>query len=89
MTENQKQLLRRCPRLGGLVAFFYCTTCETDSRPCGKIIDCWWEIFDVVRYLKDTLAPAEFDRLIRVKPASKVSQIVGIISQSQERLAKP
>jgi hypothetical protein len=86
MNEAEKQLVRRCPRLGGPVAFFYCTACETDSRPCGKIIECWWETFDVLRYLKDTLALEEFDRLTRAKPASKVSQLVDMIAQSKKRL---
>ena len=86
MNQVEKQLVRRCPRLGGSVAFFYCTACEADSRPCGKIIDCWWETFDVLRYLKDTLAPEELDRLTCTKPASKVSQLVGIIEQSKKSL---
>ena len=88
MKETDKQLVRRCPRLGGPVAFFYCTACEANNRPCGKIIDCWWETFDVLRYLKDTLASEEFDRLVRAKPASKVSQLVDISAQSKKRLAQ-
>jgi hypothetical protein len=88
MKETAKQLVRRCPRLGGPVAFFYCTTCEANSQACGKIIDCWWETFDVLRYLEDTLSPEEFDRLTSAKPASKVSQLVDIIAQSQKRLAE-
>jgi hypothetical protein len=74
--------------LGGLVAFFYCTACDAECRPCGKIVDCWWETFDVLCYLKDTLAPEEFDRLTRAKPVSKVSQLVDIIEQSQKRLTE-
>lgn len=88
MNQVEKQLVRRCPRLGSLVAFFYCTAYEADSRPCGKIIDCWWETFDVLRYLKDTLAPEELDRLTRAKPASKVSRLVDIIEQSKKRLTE-
>ena len=88
MKETEQQLVRRCPRLGSPVAFFYCTACEANNRPCGKIIDCWWEAFDVVRYLKDTLAPEEFDRLACAEPASKVSQLVDIIAQSKKRLTE-
>jgi hypothetical protein len=88
MNEAEKQLIRRCPRLGGPVAFFYCTSCEADSRPCGKIIDCWWETFDVLRYLKDTLTPEELDCLTRTKPTSKVNQLVDMIVQSKKRLSE-
>ncbi len=88
MNKTEKQLVRRCPRLGGPVAFFYCTACEADAQPCGKIIDCWWETFDVVRYLEDTLAPEVFDRLTCTQPASKISQLVDIIEQSKKRLAE-
>lgn len=86
MNEVEKQLVRRCPRLGGPVAFFYCTSCEQERRPCSNIIDCWWEIFDVRRYLEDTLEPAQFERLACVRPAAKVSQLVGIVAQSKKRL---
>ncbi|MEN8692490.1 MAG: hypothetical protein AB1Z20_20685 [Desulfobacterales bacterium] len=42
----------------------------------------------MLRYLKDTLAPEEFDRLTCAKPASKVSQLVDIIAQSKKRLTE-
>ncbi|MFZ0242331.1 MAG: hypothetical protein WAL90_11860 [Desulfobacterales bacterium] len=87
MSEVEKQLARRCPRLGGPVAFLYCTSCEEEGRPCGKIIDCWWEVFDVRRYLEDTLEPAAFERLAGVRPVSKVGQLIGVIAQSKKRLA--
>lgn len=86
MSEDEKRLVRRCPRLGGPVAFFYCTSCEEERRACAKIIDCWWEVFDVRGYLADTLDPAEFARLAGARPASKVGQLVGIIAQSKKRL---
>ncbi len=86
MNEAEKQLVRRCPRLGGPVAFLYCTSCEEDRRPCATIIDCWWEVFDVRRYLEDTLEPAAFERLSGTGRPSKVGQLVGIIAQTKKRL---
>ena len=88
MKNAAKQLVRRCPRLGGPIDFFYCKTCEPQRHPCRKIIDCWWETFDVLRYLKDTLAPEELGRLTCVKPASKVSQLIDVIAQSKKRLTE-
>ena len=56
VSENERAhpLCRRCPRLGGPVTFRYCLTGES-SGPCFKVIDCWWETFDVVRFLQDHL----------------------------------
>ena len=48
-------LVRRCPRLGNTVPFDYCEVCGDEQQPCFKILDCWWEHFDVVQYLKDNL----------------------------------
>jgi hypothetical protein len=89
MEEVEKQFVRRCPRLGGLVAFFYCTSAEAGQRPCTKIIDCWWETFDVLSYLTDTLGPVERDRILNARPPSKIRQLVDIIEQSKKRLVEP
>jgi hypothetical protein len=88
MGNAAKQLVRRCPRLGGPVDFFYCKTCEPQRHPCRKIIDCWWETFDVQRYLQDHLAPAILERLTTKKPEPKLSQLVKIAARSKKRLAE-
>ena len=88
MKEAEKQLVRRCPRLGGPVAVFYCTACAAGSRPRGELIELWGGTFDVLCYLKDTLAPEELDRLTCTKPVSKVSQLVDVIAQSKKRLTE-
>lgn len=89
METEEKRLMRRCPRLGGPVSFFYCKTCEQARHPCWKIIDCWWETFDVVRYLRDTLSPELFESLATRRPKPKITQLVDIIAQSKKRLAQP
>ena len=89
MGNAAKQLVRRCPRLGGPVDFFYCKTCEPQRHPCRKIIDCWWETFDVQRYLQDHLAPEILEQLTRQETEPKISQLVKIMDRTQKRLAKP
>jgi hypothetical protein len=84
MEAAEKQLTRRCPRLGGPVSFYYCKTCGQDQQVCWKIIDCWWETFDVVRYLQERLSAEQFSRIAGKKGKTKIASIVEIIEQSKK-----
>ena len=85
MENTAKKLVRRCPRLGNSVPFQYCKVCGDHRRPCFKILDCWWEHFDVVRYLKDHLPESEFNRLMNTQPKPKVSSLVELIELAKKR----
>jgi hypothetical protein len=84
MTLGNNPLSRRCPRLGGPVGFKYCMSGEGD-QPCAKVVDCWWETFDIVRYLRDNLSADQFDRLLNARPRPKVASLVELIAQAQKR----
>ena len=85
-TEN---LERRCPRLGGEVTFGYCKICGDKNTPCFKVLDCWWERFDVVAHMRACLTPEAFDRLSNQRtPPDKVASLVDLIRQAQERAAQ-
>jgi hypothetical protein len=77
-------LSRRCPRLGGPVGFKYCLACESEE-PCGKVVDCWWETFDIVRYLRDNLSEEQFNRVTTARPKPKVASLVELIAQVRKR----
>jgi hypothetical protein len=79
---------RRCPRLGSLVTFGYCRACEAGQQPCFKVLDCWWEQFDVVDYFRGRLSPEAFERLASPPPPNKVASLVALIRQAQERCKK-
>jgi hypothetical protein len=84
-----EHLERRCPRLGGDVSFAYCRTCEEEQNPCFKVIDCWWERFDVVAHMQACLSPEAFAVLAtRRPPPSKVASLVDLIRQARERTSK-
>ena len=86
---NPESLERRCPRLGGDVAFGYCKVCGEDETPCFKVFDCWWEHFDVVAYIKACLSPEAFETLLaQHTPPDKVTSLVDLIRQTQERAAQ-
>jgi hypothetical protein len=86
MEDSNKKLIRRCPRLGNPVPFQYCRVCDNDNqRPCFKILDCWWEYFDVVQYLKERLPEDQFNSLMDARPKPKVASLVELIEQARQR----
>ena len=80
--ENQKC---RCPRLGSLIPFKYCMMSGEDSLPCFKILDCWWQIFDVESYLKENVPAEILDPLVSARPKEKVASIVEMAQKAQNR----
>lgn len=83
---NPERLERRCPRLGGDVTFAYCNVCGDGETPCFKVLDCWWERFDVAAHMKACLTPEAFDALAACRPPpNKVTSLVDLIRQAQER----
>lgn len=82
------KLERRCPRLGSVVSFGYCRTCGNEKHPCFKVFDCWWEQFDVTAYFKERLSAEAFEQLVQAKPPNKVSSLLDLIQQAQERMKK-
>jgi len=79
-------LQRRCPRLGGHVHFEYCRHLDGSSGPCFKVLDCWWEHFDVVTYFRRRLSVEAFARLADARPPDKVTSLVELIRQAQKRV---
>jgi hypothetical protein len=84
MTHDHNPLSRRCPRLGGPVGFKYCMSGE-GQHPCAKVVDCWWETFDILQYLRDNLSADQLDRVLNARPRPKVASLVELIAQAKER----
>ncbi len=79
---------RRCPRLGHEVSFDYCLTCGENVGLCWKIADCWWEIFDVVGYLRKHYPEDTVAALLTARPKPKLASIVELIEQAKQRNTK-
>jgi hypothetical protein len=60
-------------------------TAGEDKQPCFKIVDCWWETFDIVRYLQDNLHENKFARLMQARPRPKIASLVELIGQAKSR----
>lgn len=78
-------LEKRCPRLGSPVPFKYCLDTGDATGPCFKIMDCWWEDFDIRSFLEKNLSPEALDRLLKAKPPPKVASLVELIEQAKKR----
>ncbi len=86
MTETKTDELEiRCPRLGSIIPFRYCLISGEDSLPCFKIMDCWWEIFDVDTYLREKLPAEVYESLLSARPKPKVASIVQIAEQAKTK----
>jgi hypothetical protein len=87
MTVQDTDLLnRRCPRLGGPVSFRYCRESAEEGTPCWKIMECWWEIFDVLTYLKKNLSSDNFNNLMEKKPKPKMESLIELIQKAKKNV---
>jgi hypothetical protein len=86
MEKSKSQLEQRCRRLGHIVQFQYCMECGDEELPCSKIVDCWWECFDIIEYLKNCLSKEDFTRLVNTPKQPKVASLVDLIKQAQDRV---
>lgn len=86
---DRESLQRRCPRLGGDVKFSYCEFCGEEKTPCFKVLDCWWERFDVVAYMQANLTAEAFANLSAShRPPDKITSLVDLIRQAQARVGQ-
>ena len=79
-------LSRRCPRLGGMVDFGYCRTLGQNGLPCVKVLDCWWETFDVVGFFRRNLSDADFQKIAVARPKPKITSILELVEEARKRL---
>jgi len=88
MEDSKDSLERRCPRLGSIVSFLYCKTGGANEQPCWKIIDCWWEYFDVAAYLNKNMPAAVVRKIIDARPKPKVESLLDLINKAKKNLAQ-
>jgi len=77
---------RRCPLLGHEITFAYCRS--TDSGvPCRRILDCWWEQFDVEEFLRLHHGEEELRRILSPSP-DKLTSIIDLIEKAKKASRK-
>jgi len=87
LLDEHDERSRRCPRLGHEVSFHYCRTQEGDKL-CPRILDCWWEMFDVRAFLEENLGPDDVQRLEQRKRTDKRISILQILQDAQRRVSE-
>ena len=78
------ELEMRCPRLGGPVNFGYCRREGRNDQPCFKILDCWWQRFDVAAYLESRLPREVFEALRQHRPQAKITSLIDLVTEAQK-----
>jgi hypothetical protein len=82
--ESYRDLMIRCPRLGGEVPFSYCER-EAGELPCRLVIRCWEAGFPVKAYLRKSLPPDAWERFCCQVPADRMTTLLGLAEAAQRR----
>ena len=86
MNTKHNKRTRRCPRLGHDVSFAYCRE-PGEKTPCFKMLDCWWEIFDIKAYMQENY-PEEVLQKLAAPPKPKTTSLLEMIKEAQDRIKK-
>jgi len=73
---------RRCPRLGHQLTFAYCRAPGT-ALPCRKILDCWFEAFDVRAFLEEHFTDEQIRQAL-APPDDKMTSLIDLIQQARK-----
>ncbi len=85
MLDRHDHLEQRCPRLGSLITFQYCRKHGGEGGLCWKLLDCWWEHFDVRAYVSETYGEDTAEKLAADKPKPKIASLIELIAAARQR----
>ena len=84
VSDQEDHRHRRCPRLGHDVPFRYCRTQEAEKL-CPRVLDCWWERFDIETFLRSCYPGEDVDALLHPASQPKVATILELIEAAKAR----
>ena len=73
---------RRCPMLGHDLSFAYCRAPGRDL-PCGRIFDCWWEMFDVEAFVRAHYGEDDIQKILAPRQ-DKTLSIIELIAKARQ-----
>ena len=79
--DHHDHRVRRCPMLGHEVQFAYCRA-PGAPLPCGRVLDCWWEQFDVRGFLQTHYSPQQVRQILAPRQP-KVATLIELIQKAQ------
>lgn len=80
--ESYRDLVIRCPRLGGEVPFSYCER-EAGDLPCRLVVGCWGAGFPVDAYLRETLPSEAWERFCRQAPKDRLTTLIDLAEMAK------
>jgi len=83
MIEKHDTEYGYCRKLGHHLHFKYCRS-EQNGEPCSKILDCWFEKFDVRAYMDKHYSKLKSETHNKTLP-NKTATIYDLIQKAQAR----
>ncbi len=71
-----------CRMLGHEIGFSYCRQ-GASGQACRKIFDCWFESFDIERFMKEHFSAEEL-KAVLAGPKPKMTSLVELLQQAQK-----
>jgi hypothetical protein len=84
MVDSYDQLELRCSRLGGEVKFTYCRK-EGGDLPCLRIISCWYPLFPIEQYLRETMTEESWNAFVGQMPKDKITTLIELVEAAKKR----
>lgn len=73
-----------CRILGHHLHFSYCRSLS-EGYPCYKVLDCWFEKFDIRRFIHENFTDEEIERFLQA-PKPKVQTLMTLIEEAKSRM---
>lgn len=80
--EEHDQREGYCRMLGHHVPFSFCRA-QADGRPCRKILDCWFEKFDIRSFLSEHFTEEQIDAFL-TPPKPKMATLLELIEKAKQ-----
>jgi len=71
-----------CRMLGHEITFAYCRQ-TAGTQPCRKILDCWFETFDVEAFAKEHFTGDQMAAIL-APPKARMVSIIELIEQARK-----
>ena len=75
-----------CRMLGHVLPFKYCRTMK-EGLPCGRILDCWFEVMPIEQFIEVNYSEEE-KKIIFEPPKQKMISLVEILEKARKEKQK-
>lgn len=73
-----------CRMLGHEITFAYCRQ-TAGAQPCRKVLDCWFETFDVEAFARQHFTAEQISAIVS-PPKPKMASIIELIEQAKRSM---